>query len=129
MAHPNPQNLRTPTSDEAREIGAKGGKASAASRRKQKNIREAINSLLSQKLKEGHLQDDPGVKVLIERFGLTDDDKVTALAAASILSALLAGSPQHAKLVVDMTANDGEKSSAPTKIVVAFDDNSERTEV
>lgn len=42
----NPQNLRTPTSEEARIIGRKGGLASAQSRRNIKSIAEAIKAYL-----------------------------------------------------------------------------------
>lgn len=43
----NLQNLRTPTSEEARELGRKGGLASAAARKKRKTLREELLSMLS----------------------------------------------------------------------------------
>lgn len=43
----NEQNLRTPTTSEAREIGRKGGIASGEARRRKKLMREAFEELLS----------------------------------------------------------------------------------
>ena len=45
-------NLRVPTSEEAREIGRKGGIASAKARRKRKAMKETLDSLLSMTLKD-----------------------------------------------------------------------------
>lgn len=42
----NNQNLRVPTSEEAREMGRKGGLASAEARRKRKTLREELLALL-----------------------------------------------------------------------------------
>lgn len=47
MAHNcNLQNLRTPTAEEAREIGRKGGLASAAARERKKLMRETLSELM-----------------------------------------------------------------------------------
>ena len=43
----NQQNLRVPTSEEAREMGRKGGKASAEARARRKTLREELLVLLS----------------------------------------------------------------------------------
>ncbi len=48
----NTQNLRTPTSEEAREIGRKGGKRSAEVRKKRKTLREGLLILLQEQLKD-----------------------------------------------------------------------------
>jgi len=48
----NEQNLRTLTTDEAREIGSKGGKASAEARRKKKDLRLALEMLLEKDFKD-----------------------------------------------------------------------------
>lgn len=45
-------NLRTPTTEEARAIGKKGGIASGKARRKRKAIKETLDALLSMTLKE-----------------------------------------------------------------------------
>lgn len=47
----NNENLRKiQSTDEARELGAKGGKASGEARRKRKLIRECLNELLSDRV-------------------------------------------------------------------------------
>ncbi len=48
----NEQNLRAPTTDEARERGRKGGKASAAKRAARKTFREGLLLLLNEPLKD-----------------------------------------------------------------------------
>lgn len=53
----NPQNLRVPTSEEARRNGRKGGKASAEARRRRKDMRETFRDLLDMPLKEGDLEE------------------------------------------------------------------------
>lgn len=45
-------NLRVPTSEEAREIGKRGGIASGKARKKRKAIKETLDVLLSMTLKE-----------------------------------------------------------------------------
>ena len=42
MGHPNPQNLVVPTSEQARINGAKGGKASAESKKRMKTMQELL---------------------------------------------------------------------------------------
>ena len=44
----NEQNLRTPTTEEAREIGRKGGIASGKKRAERKTLREELLALLSE---------------------------------------------------------------------------------
>ena len=80
-------NLRTPTTDEARQIGRKGGVASGRSRRKRKLIADALRKVLDEPMAHGTKQtklegiaiktikklfDDPDirdVKVLAEVLG------------------------------------------------------------
>lgn len=45
----NEQNLRVPTSEEAREIGSKGGKASGEARRQKKQLKEILELLMERK--------------------------------------------------------------------------------
>lgn len=45
----NEDNLRTPSTSEAREIGSKGGKASAAAKRRKKEFRDVFQALLDGK--------------------------------------------------------------------------------
>ena len=63
----NPQNLRRLTPEEAREIGAKGGKASGEAKRKRKAMRECVETLLSMPM--------AGMKSFKDFPGIDDDDK------------------------------------------------------
>lgn len=49
----NEENLKTPTTKEARERGAKGGIASGKARREKKLMRETLETLLGMPLKNG----------------------------------------------------------------------------
>ena len=49
----NEENLKTPTTKEARERGAKGGVASGKARREKKLMRETLETLLGMPLKNG----------------------------------------------------------------------------
>ena len=49
----NEENLRTPSTTEAREMGSKGGKASAASKRRKKEFRDVFQALLDGKEVKG----------------------------------------------------------------------------
>lgn len=49
----NPQNLKVPTSEEARKNGAKGGKKSAANRAAKKKLKEELEMLLCLTEKNG----------------------------------------------------------------------------
>ena len=71
MPQGNPENLRVLTTEEAREIGSKGGKASVKARRKKKELRELLEIALSQPYK-----DNP------------DDDNYMAIAVALVQRAL-----------------------------------------
>lgn len=68
----NAKNLRTPTTDEARERGRKGGKASAAKRAERKTFREGLLLLLNEPLtKDGKPTDkttqDAIIAALVKR--------------------------------------------------------------
>lgn len=68
----NEQNLRTPTTEEARERGRKGGKASAAKRAERKTFREGLLLLLNEPiLKDGKPTDktpqDAIIAALVKR--------------------------------------------------------------
>lgn len=56
----NERNLKTPTTEEARERGRKGGKASAAARARRKTLKEELLLLLS----EGDTQQSVTVALL-----------------------------------------------------------------
>ena len=50
MGKPNPQNLKVPTSEQARINGAKGGKKKAENMAKRKSMREMLDYLLEKEL-------------------------------------------------------------------------------
>lgn len=64
----NEQNLRPPTSEEARERGRKGGKASAKKRKQSKTFKEIINKFL-----DGQVSDERLKQQMIE-FGFADKE-------------------------------------------------------
>nr|DAO64978.1 MAG TPA: hypothetical protein [Caudoviricetes sp.] len=64
----NEQNLRPPTSEEARERGRKGGKASAKKRQQNKTFKEIISKFL-----DGQVSDERLKQQMIE-FGFADKE-------------------------------------------------------
>lgn len=64
----NEQNLRPPTTEEARERGRKGGKASAKKRQQNKTFKEIINKFL-----DGQVTDDRLKEQMVE-FGFADNE-------------------------------------------------------
>ena len=122
----NIANLRTLSSQAARELGSKGGKARAANIRKQKDIKNAVNYILSQRIGASRFLDDNS---LLKQFDLCDEDRATVLAAAAIISGTIAGSAQMAKLLLELTNAGNIKRPMPAKIEITFEDNSEKTNV
>ena len=53
----NKENLKIPTSEEARIYGSKGGKASGKARREKKAMKETLEALLAMPLNEGKADD------------------------------------------------------------------------
>lgn len=64
----NEQNLRTPSTREARERGKKGGKASAKKRRQNKTFKEIINKFLNDEVSNEEL------KQQMVKFGFADEE-------------------------------------------------------
>lgn len=64
----NEQNLRPPTTEEARERGRKGGKASAKKRQQNKTFKEIISRFL-----DGQVSDERLKQQMIE-FGFADSE-------------------------------------------------------
>ena len=64
----NEQNLRPPTSEEARERGRKGGKASAKKRQQNKTFKEIISKFL-----DGQVSDERLKQQMID-FGFADKE-------------------------------------------------------
>lgn len=71
---PNEQNLRVPTSSEARRNGKKGGIASGIARREKKTVQKILNDFLSTSAK-----DNPQVAKLAAKIGLKSDDSIKDL--------------------------------------------------
>ena len=70
----NEQNLRVPTSSEARRNGKKGGIASGVARREKKTVQKILNDFLSTAAK-----DNPQVSKLAAKMGLKSDDSIKDL--------------------------------------------------
>lgn len=64
----NEQNLRPPTSEEARERGRKGGKASAKKRKQNKTFKEIINKFLDGRVNNEELKEQ------MVKFGFADKE-------------------------------------------------------
>ena len=67
----NEKNLRTPTTNEAREIGRKGGIASGQARREKKTIQKILAELL-----DGQIKDSPQFAKLASKMGVESDKSV-----------------------------------------------------
>lgn len=67
----NDKNLRTPTTNEAREIGRKGGIASGQARREKKTIQKILSDLLDSEIK-----DSPQFAKLASKMGVERDKTV-----------------------------------------------------
>lgn len=112
------ENLRTPTSDEAREIGRAGGIASGKARHAKKTWKEIANAML----------DNPTSKANATKLQALGVDVEDATNAAVILFQLLTrcqkGDLEAIKLMAKITGNleaDKLEVSAPVKIVVSDD--------
>lgn len=80
----NEKNLRVPTSEEARKIGRKGGKASGKARREKKTIQNILTALCDSKC-----SDIPQFKKIAAKIGLDGDKSVKELfTLVSTLNAL-----------------------------------------
>jgi hypothetical protein len=97
-------NLRVPTSEEAREIGRKGGIASAKARRKRKAIKETLDALLSMTLKESEAANIEEVQSIAALKG-----KNITVQEAILLSQIqkaIKGDARAALLIFEMLGND-----------------------
>lgn len=93
-------NLRVPTSEEAREIGKKGGIASGKARRKRKALNDTLNELFSMPIKDGKAKDIESIKSLasIKGQNITVQE---AIVLAQIQKALK-GDQRSARLLFEM---------------------------
>lgn len=81
----NIENLRTPSTEEARKIGSKGGKASGEARKQRKTFKDVFTSLLECDVSKDALEPLQGV--IKSEYG----DKITAdqaMALAQIVKAV-----------------------------------------
>ena len=74
----NPQNLKVPSSKEARKNGSKGGKASAKARKERKEFKEALKLALTVVMDNKKTVQEIGIEALMDRF-MKGDPKVFEL--------------------------------------------------
>ena len=67
----NEKNLRTPTTNEAREIGRTGGIASGQARREKKTIQKILADLL-----DGQIKDSPQFAKLASKMGVESEKSI-----------------------------------------------------
>lgn len=97
----NDGNLKRPSSDEARELGRRGGVASGIARRRRKALREALDVYISLPV-----QDKRSLNRLL-RAGVDEDDADTQmLIVASLVQRAIDGNVRATKLIFDLMADD-----------------------
>lgn len=106
-------NLRTPTTEEAREIGKKGGIASGKARRKKKALNETLNELFSMPLKDGKINDIEQIKSLaaVKGQNITVQE---AIVIAQIQKAIK-GDQRAARLLFEMLGEQLTSNAAQTE--------------
>lgn len=116
-------NLRTPTTEEAREQGKKGGIASGKARREKKLIKETLETLLAMPLKSGKATDLDTIRNVAALRGknLTVQE---AIVFAQVQKALR-GDIRAAEFVRDTVGQSPQKSvditgNVPVMIVEDF---------
>ena len=100
----NDGNLKRPSSEEARELGRRGGIASGIARRRRKALREALDVYISLPV-----QDKRSLNRLL-RAGVDEDDADTQmLVIAATVQRAIGGDVRAAKLIFDLlgTADSG----------------------
>jgi hypothetical protein len=83
----NIENLKTPSAEEARTRGRKGGIQSGKARREKKAMRETLAALLSMPMKDGEFADAESIKNFASMKGKNIDVQ-TAISIAMIQRAL-----------------------------------------
>lgn len=116
------ENLRRLTSEEARVVGAKGGKASVKSRRAKKTMQELLKTLLESKLT------DDEFKAEIKKAGIKDADVTNGMAMLyAMFRSTLGGSAKAFKALMDLLgkekATGKPAESNDNRIVIEFADN------
>lgn len=102
----NPQNLKVPTSEEARENGRKGGLASAESRRRKRDMKKTFETLFA-------MQATDKRKKAYEKLGYsTDDLTIEEAITITMVEKAMAGDSRMASLIMDVM---GDKHSDKLK--------------
>ena len=97
MPRGNKENLKTPSTEEARVRGRKGGKASGKARREKKDMRETFLEILDMPMKAGKLSDAKTLEGLLAAKNLRAGQKM----ALKILTQALDGDVRAAEFVRD----------------------------
>lgn len=101
----NNGNLKRPSSDEARELGRRGGVASGIARRRRKALREALDVYISLPV-----QDKRSLNRLL-RAGVDEDDADTQmLIISSLVQRAIDGNVRAAKLIFDLVGYDSAQT-------------------
>lgn len=101
----NDGNLKRPSSDEARELGRRGGIASGIARRRRKALREALDVYISLPV-----QDKRSLNRLL-RAGVDEDDADTQmLIISSLVQRAIDGNVRAAKLIFDLVGYDSAQT-------------------
>lgn len=101
----NDGNLKRPSSDEARELGRRGGVASGIARRRRKALREALDVYISLPV-----QDKRSLNRLL-RAGVDKDDADTQmLIISSLVQRAIYGNVRAAKLIFDLVGYDSAQT-------------------
>lgn len=106
-------NLKTPTTEEARERGKKGGIASGKARRERKALNDTLNALFSMPLKDGDINELESIKSLasIKGKNITVQE---AVVLAQIQKALK-GDQRAARLLFELLSNNVTGTSEQTE--------------
>lgn len=99
----NEENLKTPSTKEARERGAKGGKASGKARREKKAMKETLETLLTMSLTEGKGDEIETIQSIAELKGKNISVQ-EAIMLAQIRKAMK-GDTRAAEFVRDASGN------------------------
>ena len=122
MGKGNKDNLRCLTSEEARVIGAEGGKASVKSRRAKKTMQQLLKTLLESKLTDAEF------KAEIKKAGIKDADVTNGMAMLyAMFRSTLGGSSKAFTALMDLLGKEaatGKPSEqSDNRIVIEFADN------
>ena len=100
-------NLKVPTSEEARKYGRKGGIASGKSRREKADLKKKVNQILEMDVFS------PQLKEMLEEKGLSATNQ-TAVATV-LLQKALKGDMRAIELLAKMNGNEGTKDKLDQK--------------